>query len=223
MLAALVFAGNNAAGYMATGGFLPAYATSPAVGLERTDVLLAVTFAAAVWFAFTFIGRVLADKIGRKRTYMIGFTSQSAHRLPAVLADQHRGAGMLYLALAMFTIGLGLSYGPQAAWYSEIFPASVRFSGVSISYALGAILGGAFAPTIATALVQATGGTAAVSFYLRGWARVPDRGADPAGPRRHRPLRRQPGRTGSRGHHLRQAQRTSLRKGDRLKFTTQHQ
>ena len=72
---------------------------------------------------------------------------------------------MLFLALGMFTVGLGLTYGPQAAWYSEIFPASIRFSGVSISYALGAILGGAFAPTIATALVQATG-TSSVGFGL---------------------------------------------------------
>ncbi|GAA3680754.1 MFS transporter [Arthrobacter ginkgonis] len=168
VLAALVFAGNNAAGYMATGGFLPAYATSPAVGLERTDVLLAVTFAAAVWFATTFTGGVLADRIGRKRTYIIGFSAQIATAFPLFWLINTGELGMLYLALAMFTIGLGLSYGPQAAWYSEIFPASVRFSGVSISYALGAILGGAFAPTIATALVQATGGTAAVSIYLAG-------------------------------------------------------
>jgi hypothetical protein len=39
---------------------------------------------------------------------------------------------------------------------------------VSISYALGAILGGAFAPTIATALVQATGSTLSVTVYLAG-------------------------------------------------------
>lgn len=37
---------------------------------------------------------------------------------------------------------------------------------MSISYAIGAILGGAFAPTIAQALVQATGGTTAVVVYL---------------------------------------------------------
>ena len=49
-----------------------------------------------------------------------------------------------------------------------MFPASVRFSGVSISYALGAILGGAFAPTIAQALVNATGGSSSVSLYLFG-------------------------------------------------------
>jgi MFS family permease len=74
--------------------------------------------------------------------------------------------GGLYVGLVLFSIGLGLTYGPQAAWYAEIFPASLRFSGVSISYAIGAILGGAFAPTIAQALLQATGSTTSVSAYL---------------------------------------------------------
>lgn len=72
----------------------------------------------------------------------------------------------LFLGQAIFTVGLGLTYGPQSALYSELFPASIRFSGVAISYALGAILGGAFAPMIATALVQATGTTTSVSVYL---------------------------------------------------------
>ena len=53
---------------------------------------------------------------------------------------------MLTLGLIILTVGLGLTYGPQAALYTELFPASIRFSGVSISYAIGAILGGAFAP-----------------------------------------------------------------------------
>ncbi|CAG7844265.1 Inner membrane metabolite transport protein YhjE [Pseudoclavibacter triregionum] len=48
----------------------------------------------------------------------------------------------------------------------ETFPASVRTSGVSISYAIGAILGGAFAPTIAAWLVDVFGSTLAVSMYL---------------------------------------------------------
>ena len=166
ILAALVFAGNNAAGYMATGGFIPSYATSDAVGLERTDVLLAITFAAAMWFVFTALAGILSDKIGRKKTYLIGFSAQLLAVFPLFWMINTGSLPMLYLALGLFTVGLGLGYGPQAAWYSEIFPASVRFSGVSISYALGAILGGAFAPTIATALVQATGTSTAVSVYL---------------------------------------------------------
>ncbi|UNK45086.1 MFS transporter [Arthrobacter sulfonylureivorans] len=168
ILAALVFAGNNAAGYMATGGFIPSYATSDAVGMERTDVLLAITFASAMWFIFTAIAGILSDKIGRKRTYLIGFSAQLLTVFPLFMLIDTGSLGMLYLALGMFSVGLGLGYGPQAAWYSEIFPASVRYSGVSIAYALGAILGGAFAPTIAQALINSTGASSSVSMYLFG-------------------------------------------------------
>ena len=59
----------------------------------------------------------------------------------------------------VLTIGLGLSYGPMSAMYAEMFPANVRYSGISIGYAFGAILGGAFAATIAEALLQGTGWT----------------------------------------------------------------
>ena len=166
LLAALVFAGNNAAGYMATGGFIPSYATGEKVGLDRTDVLLAITFAAAMWFVFTLLSGFLSDKIGRKRTYLIGFGAQALMVFPLFWLIDTGSLPLLYLAVGLFAVGLGLSYGPQAAWYSEIFPASVRFSGVSISYALGAILGGAFAPTIAQALINSTGTSASVSLYL---------------------------------------------------------
>ncbi|MHA7303746.1 MFS transporter [Arthrobacter sp. TMN-49] len=168
ILAALIFAGNNAAGYMATGGFIPSYATNPdgVVGLGKTPVLIAMTFAAAMWLIFTALAGGMADTIGRKRTYVIGFTAQALTVFPLFLLINTGELWALYLALFLFTFGLGLTYGPQAAWYSEIFPASIRFSGVSISYALGAIVGGAFAPMIAQALLQATGSSLAISGYL---------------------------------------------------------
>ncbi|WP_395403458.1 MFS transporter [Arthrobacter sp. UC242_113] len=172
IVAALIFAGNNAAGYMATGGFIPSYASSPAVGHGRTDVLVAIAYGAAVWLACTYLAGYLSDRIGRKRTYLVGFSAQLLACFPLFWLINTGSLPMLYLALTIFSFGLGLAYGPQAALYSEMFPASVRFSGVSISYALGAILGGAFAPTIATALVQATGGTEAVSLYLVGMTLV---------------------------------------------------
>ncbi|TFH54871.1 MFS transporter [Glutamicibacter arilaitensis] len=168
VIAALVFAGNNAAGYMTTGGFFQAYTTDPEgpVGLERTDVLIAVAFGAAVWLVMTLVAGYLADRIGRKRTYQLGFIILAASLFPVFALVNSGSLVLLYAAFGLFSIGLGLTYGPQAALYSELFPASVRFSGVSISYAIGAIVGGAFAPTIAQALVQATGGTTAVAIYL---------------------------------------------------------
>ncbi|MCW4465033.1 MHS family MFS transporter [Glutamicibacter sp. MNS18] len=168
VIAALVFAGNNAAGYMTTGGFFQAYTTDPEgpIGLERTDVLLAVAAGAAMWLAMTLVSGALADKIGRVRTYQLGFVILILSFFPVFALVNSGSLVMLYLAFIIFAVGLGLTYGPQAALYSELFPASVRFSGVSISYAIGAIVGGAFAPMIATALVQATGGTNAVAIYL---------------------------------------------------------
>ena len=78
-----------------------------------------------------------------------------------------RHAGLVCAAALIFlTVGLGLTYGEIGAFYAELFPASIRASGASISYALGAILGGAFAPTIAAALREATGGTTAITVYL---------------------------------------------------------
>ena len=72
------------------------------------------------------------------------------------------------LSLIILASGLGFSYGPQAALYAEMFPAQVRYSGVSIGYALGAILGGAFAPLIAQLLLDETGQSFSIGIYLMG-------------------------------------------------------
>ena len=50
--------------------------------------------------------------------------------------------------------------------YAELFPADVRYSGVSFAYAFGAILGGGFAPLLATYLITLTGSSLSVSAYM---------------------------------------------------------
>ncbi|MEJ1090860.1 MFS transporter [Microbacterium istanbulense] len=168
LIAALVFAGNNAVGYMTTGGYIQGYATNPEgpIGLERGPVLWAAAAASVVWLLSTWFAGWVSDRIGRRTTYIIGWLLM----LPAIFALfplVNRGdITSLTLALCLLAVGLGFTYGPQAALYTELFPASIRFSGVSISYAIGAILGGAFAPTIAQAIVQATGSTSGVTWYL---------------------------------------------------------
>ncbi|SJM60140.1 MFS transporter [Gulosibacter sp. 10] len=168
ILLALVFAGNNASGYMITGGFILNYSTQNPLGpgLDQTAVLNGVTLAALAWLVFTFISGYMADRIGRKNTYVIGWLIMILLAFPLFWLVDTGSIAMLYLAMCSFAVGLGLTYGPQAAWYAETFPASVRTSGVSISYAIGAILGGAFAPTIAAALVDGFSTTLAVSQYL---------------------------------------------------------
>ncbi|WP_431247211.1 MFS transporter [Leifsonia xyli] len=170
VVAALVFAGNNAVGYMTTGGYIQNYSTAPdgPLKLERGPVLWAVAASAITWLAATWFAGWLSDKIGRRTTYIAGWILQLVGVFTLFPLVNTGNIVLLFLGLAILTIGLGFTYGPQAALYSELFPASIRFSGVSISYAIGAILGGAFAPTIATALVQATGTTLSVTWYLAG-------------------------------------------------------
>lgn len=164
-VAAVLFAGNGTVGYMTAGGYVQNYATTQ-LSFDRGTVLTAVTLAGANWALWTLISGWVSDHVGRRNTYLIGFVIQAFAAAALFPLVNMSTTPMLYLALIFLTVGIGLTYGPQSAWYAELFPASIRASGVSISYALGSILGGAFAPMIAAALVRSTGTTYAVSVYL---------------------------------------------------------
>ncbi|STC70041.1 MFS transporter [Corynebacterium pilosum] len=162
---ALLFAANGVAGYMMAGGYIQSYTTGP-LGLERGPVLLIVTASAAVWIVSTVVAGAWSDRIGRRNMFLLGFVVQA---LGVVVLFPMVNSGdylRIFAALAFLSVGLGLTYGQTSATYAELFPASVRGSGVSITYAIGSILGGAFAPMIAAWLVEATGSTAGVTAYL---------------------------------------------------------
>lgn len=168
LVAALLFAGNNAVGYMTAGGYVQNYATNPEgpIGLERSVVLWSVTASAVAWLITTGFAGWISDIWGRRTTYIVGYLLQLVGAVALFPIINLGGPTMLTLGLLLLTVGLGLTYGQQSATYAELFPASMRFSGVSISYAIGAIFGGAFAPMIAQWLFKTTGGTAAISAYL---------------------------------------------------------
>jgi hypothetical protein len=64
-------------------------------------------------------------------------------------------------------------YGPQAAFFSELFGTRVRYSGASLGYQLASPLAGGLAPLIATALLNQSGGDPApVAWYLVGMGAV---------------------------------------------------
>ncbi len=164
ILAALIFIANNAAGYLVI-AFFASYA-GKALGMERPAVLLATTVGSFGWLIFTMYGGMLSDKIGRVRTFQIGYAWVFLWAIPMFLLIDTANVVLFGLSIFVLTIGLGLSYGPQSALYAEMFPARVRYSGVSIGYALGAILGGAFAPMIAEMLLNATGWSGSIGIYI---------------------------------------------------------
>jgi hypothetical protein len=72
--------------------------------------------------------------------------------------------GTQQTALAWWAIVLGLGvvfpilYAPESLLFAKQFPAEIRYSGISLSVQLAGILGGGFAPMIATSLLAAVGG-----------------------------------------------------------------
>ena len=160
----LIFVGNNAAGYLLIAFFI-AYATRT-LQMPTAQILLATTLASFGWLIFTLAGGWLSDRIGRVKTFLTGYAIVVAWMLPMFALIDTRNIWLYGVALFVLTIGLGLSYGPMSAMYAEMFPANVRYSGISIGYAFGAILGGAFAATIAEFLLQTTKWAGSIGIYI---------------------------------------------------------
>ncbi|MET3665120.1 MFS transporter [Caulobacter sp. 1776] len=78
------------------------------------------------------------------------------------------GGGSLWLVgifLSLALLVMGFVYGPLGAWLPSLFPARVRYTGASIAFNVGGIIGGGLAPVIAQALAN-RGGLGLVGLYL---------------------------------------------------------
>lgn len=160
---ALIFAANNAIGYFVIAYFL-AYGTKY-VGYERTDVLGASLVASAFWLASTLYFGKLSDRVGRKRTFIIGYIALAIWCVPMWMLVDTGSIAMFYVAVIVTGALLGPTYGPMCALFAEMFPVKVRLSGVSIGYAIGSIIGGAFAPMIAEILYTTFNTSMAIAIY----------------------------------------------------------
>ena len=164
ILSALIFAANNAAGYLVI-AFFASYGTK-ALHMTRPETLIASLVGGIGWLVFTMLGGWMSDKIGRKLTFQIGYAIIIVWAIPMWWMLNTASLPLFALAIFILTIGLGPSYGPQSAMYAEMFPARIRYSGVSIGYALGSIIGGAFAPMIAQLLLNRTGMAWTIGLYI---------------------------------------------------------
>jgi|TARA_B100000768_G_scaffold36572_1_gene35221 metabolite-proton symporter len=146
--------------------FIMAYGVnSPSVMLSRDTMLTSVLIAALIMVPAQFWAAGLSDRIGRKRVYLWGAVLSGIWAFALFpLVD----TGNFYVVTGAISLGLifvGMQYGPQAAFFTELFSTEVRYSGASLGYQIGAILGGALAPTIAVMLWN-TYGVVYVSVYM---------------------------------------------------------
>ena len=146
--------------------FIMAYGVnSPSVMLSRDTMLTAVLIGAMVMIPSLFWAAGMSDRVGRKRVYTWGAVLSGAWAFALFpLVD----TGNIIVVTGAISVGLafvGMQYGPQAAFFTELFSTDVRYSGASLGYQIGAILGGALAPSIAV-MLWTTYGVVYVSVYM---------------------------------------------------------
>ena len=131
--------------------FLLAYGVSSAE-ISRDDMLAAVLIASAIMVPCQFIFSSYSDRHGRKGIFMAGAILTGFWAFAIFPLVDTGDFWLIVLAITMGLIFVGMMYGPQAAFFTELFSTEVRYSGATLGYQFGAILRGAFAPTIATFL-----------------------------------------------------------------------
>lgn len=138
------------------------------LGVPRGDMLM------MVMAAFLFLGGAmvafgwLSDRIGRKTIFVIGaFFMIFTPFIWFSLMDLNNNA-LTLLGFFILFVPFAANYGVMPTFYTEIFPAKVRYSGMAIGYTLGTILGSATAPIVGTYLLGATGGWHAIATFMAG-------------------------------------------------------
>jgi len=131
--------------------FLLAYGVQSA-GMERDDMLTSVLIASAVMVPMQFLFSSYSDRHGRRGIFMLGAVLSGLWAFAIFPLVDTGSFWLITLAVSGGMVFLAMMYGPQAAFFTELFSTEVRYSGATLGYQFGAIIGGAFAPTIAVKL-----------------------------------------------------------------------
>ena len=147
-----------------TTAFALGYGTTT-LGYPR-ETFLAVQLGSILFMAFGIVlSGALSDRFDERRVLM--FACGGAALIGFLLAPM-MGSGSLAITGAFLSgalVFMGMTYGPLGAWLPGLFPARVRYTGASIAFNVGGILGGALTPIVAQTLAT-HGGLVNVGYYL---------------------------------------------------------
>ncbi|MGW5383617.1 MFS transporter [Nocardia sp. NPDC003963] len=126
------------------------------LGVSRTTMLLVVLAVVVVNAVVTVPLGGLSDRIGRRRTIRAGIIGSVVWAVPMFLLVQTGNPVVMALAFSVGIVLYTLVFAPLGAFLPELFDTRTRYTGTSVAFNLGAMLGGALAPSIATKLGDTT-------------------------------------------------------------------
>ncbi|MEU5295909.1 MFS transporter [Streptomyces umbrinus] len=145
---------------------LPSYLQS---SLNATfQQALVATVLANLGFAATIIpAGLLSDRIGRRPVMLTGALLVTVLAVPLLNLLQNTGTSNAVKGGAVFVAGavVGLMAGPGPAMLSEMFPTSVRYTGLGLAYALSNAVFSGCAGLIITETIKRTGSVDIPAYY----------------------------------------------------------
>jgi MFS family permease len=144
-----------------------------ALKMANADLVFlnAIIAGAIVSFFVLPLAGYISDKTGRLPIYLAGAALLGLLAFPMFWLIDTKDPWLIMLALCLGQFGLSMMYGPQAAFFSELFGANVRYSGASLGYQFASIFAGGLAPTVATLLLAWSGNMGwPIALYLVGMA-----------------------------------------------------
>ena len=138
------------------------------IALDKAIVLKALLIGAAIQFFVVPAIGALSDRVGRRPLYLFGAVGVGVWTFVFFDLVDTGSESKILLAVVVGLVLHSFMYAPQAAFFTELFGTSVRYTGASVGYQLASIFAGAMAPIIALKLLGDTsdGNTTAVGIYV---------------------------------------------------------
>lgn len=147
--------------------FLLSYAVHT-TGMEKSVILWANVIGAVLSIGVFYLFGALSDRLGRRPMFIFSSLVVIVGAFPLFWVVQ-TGVPLIVIPMVVIVYNLaqGGTYGVEPAYFAELFPPRLRYSGISIATQLVTIVAGGLAPTVATLLLAAGGGNPwLVSLYL---------------------------------------------------------
>lgn len=145
--------------------FSVTYAVSK--GADRQGVLYAFAAASLISIVFVIMGGRLSDKVGRRPVMIGGLVLFIIYLVPMFQLLSSNNIMLIFVAFAIGLMIHSTLFGPLAAFVSEQFGTTSRYTGASLGYQLATLLGAGFTPGIVAQIFKDSGqDTASVVWYL---------------------------------------------------------
>ena len=147
--------------------FLLSYAAQIA-GLGKSTLLWANVIGSVTSIAGYYLFGRLSDYVGRRPTFIFSSVVVILSAFPMFWVLKTGNPFIVIPTIViLYNLGLGGTYGVEPAYFAELFPPRIRYSGMSIATQVVSVFAGGLAPTIATLLLAAGGGRPwMVSMYV---------------------------------------------------------